>query len=293
VEPLKFPDDFPSVYPELVETAMNKNPDARYPNAVAMRNAFLTATGHVGADATIQIPGPTSPAARPEPSLAVPTPISPPNPTTERINRLAREASRRFRTYVRESAGVGGGAVGAPESAVSMASPAPPPVTPPAAPLPAAAVPATASEGGPDPARESGHRGRHGPLIPVLIVALVAIFALFGFFLTVTGRRTTMEFHRAPQDAPLPSTSRPGVRPPLPPRSSNGIVPAGLEGKDRSAPADEAEAAAKKRQLRQNLARLNRLVNEHGSVIKEFLDLMENVNLAEVLQQVRGKNDSR
>jgi hypothetical protein len=137
-----------------------------------------------------------------------------------------------------------------------------------------------------------GHPKRYGALIFVLLVTVAGFFALMFYVLTAPGRHATFEVRSGPGAEPLPSNMKPGVQPPLRRRPNTRMVPAGLEGKDQEKPT-EAETLARKRQLKQNLARLNRLVNEHGSVIKEFLDLMEDVNLAEVLQQVRGNNEAR
>jgi len=290
VEPLRFPDGFPPAYRGLVETAMSKNPEGRYPSAVAMRNAFLAATGHDGADTATQAQHAHAPGAPPEPAVTVSSPPPASNPTTLRINELARDASARFRAHVQGITGPGLGAVGSPGSGVSVAPPATLTPAPPPPPEPAP----TTRWGGPPPAtRAPRRRRRYGLLIFVLFITVVGFFTLAFFFLTATLPRSRTEVHRFPTAAPVPTSSRPGSRPPIRPEPSTGMVPAGLAGDEQKKPADEAEAAAKKRRLRQNLARLNRLVNEHGSVIKEFLDLMEDVNLAEVLQQLRGNDDSR
>lgn len=287
VEPLQFPVGFPPTYRGLVETAMSKNPEDRFPSAVAMRNAFLTATGHDGADIATQAHDAQTRAAPPEPAVTVSSPPPASNPTTLRINELARDASARFKAYVQETTGPGLGAVGSPVfpgSAVSVAPPAT--LTPAPPPTPSPTEP-TRSREAPRPKR------RYGVLILVLFVTVVGFFTLMFFVFTAMVPRSRVEFHPVPNAAPVPTSSAPGSRPPIPRGPSTRIVPAGLEGKEQAKPADEAEAAARKRQLKQNLARLNRLVNEHGSVIKEFLDLMEDVNLPEVLQQLRGNDESR
>jgi serine/threonine protein kinase len=290
VEPLQFPDGFPPAYRELVETAMSKNPEERFPSAIAMRNAFLTATGHDAADTATPTHSAHAPVPPPESAVTVSSPPPASNPTTLRINELARDASTRFKAYVRDTTGPGLGAVGSAGSAL----PAAPPATPAPAPPPTPA-PTEATRSGPAPAATPAprHKKRYGVLIFALFITVLGFFTLMFFLLTTMVPRSRIEVHPVPNAAPVPASSRPGVRPPTPRVPSSRMVPAGLEGDKQTKPADEAEAAARKRQLKQNLARLNRLVNEHGSVIKEFLDLMEDVNLAEVLQQLRGNDQSR
>ena len=87
VEPVSFPDGFPPGHRDLVEMAMRKDPEERFSSATAFRNAFLSVVnGEVGS--TPAFPAPAAPKSL---------------PAEEKIDRMARNASRLLRDHVRKN----------------------------------------------------------------------------------------------------------------------------------------------------------------------------------------------
>ncbi len=94
VEPVSFPDDFPAGYRDVVEMAMRKDPEERFSNASAFRYAFLSViNGEAG----------STPAFPPPPGASLPPATSESHPAEEKIDRMAREASRLLRDTARKN----------------------------------------------------------------------------------------------------------------------------------------------------------------------------------------------
>lgn len=112
VDPIPFPVSFPPALRTVVETAMAKAPDRRYPSAAEMRMAFLAAVGgelseshlpesHLPESDLPESDLPATDASGPSPVTAVP------DPAAERVGRLAAEVASRFREHARHASTAG------------------------------------------------------------------------------------------------------------------------------------------------------------------------------------------